>query len=80
MNRQVKSERKIDNKTFLKTYFFFFFFFCLFRAAPTAHGSSQVELKLQLPAYATATATATLDPSCICDLYHGSQQHRILAH
>ena len=36
-----------------------------------------VELELQLPAY--TTATATLDPSCICDLYHSLQQHRILS-
>jgi len=38
------------------------------------------KLELQLLAYtrATATATATLDLSCICDLQHSSQQHRIL--
>ena len=35
-----------------------------------------VELELQLPAYTTATATQ--DPSCVCDLHHGSQQHQIL--
>ena len=35
-----------------------------------------VELVLQLLAY--ATAAATLDPSCICDLHHSSQQHHIL--
>ena len=34
-----------------------------------------VELMLQLPAYATATAMQ--DPGHICDLHHGSQQHRI---
>ena len=36
-----------------------FFFFCLFRAKPTAYGSSQarVESELQLPAHTTATAT-----------------------
>ena len=33
------------------------------------------ELELQLPAYATATATPDL--SCICDLHHSSQQHRV---
>ena len=32
----------------------------------------EVESELQLPAYITATATE--DPSCICDLYHSSQQ------
>ena len=35
-----------------------------------------VESTLQLPAYTTATATP--DPSCICDLHHSSEQHRIL--
>ena len=36
----------------------FFFSFCLFRAAPTAYGSSRIgaELELQLLAYATVTA------------------------
>ena len=35
-----------------------------------------VKSELYLPACATATATP--DPSCICDLYHSSQQRRIL--
>jgi len=35
-----------------------------------------VELELQLPAYTTATAMQDL--SCVCDLPHSSQQHRIL--
>ena len=35
-----------------------------------------VESELQLPVYTTATATR--DPSCICSLYHSSQQHQIL--
>ena len=35
-----------------------------------------VESELQLPAYITAIATQ--DPSLVCDLYHSSQQHRIL--
>ena len=34
-----------------------------------------VELDLQLPA--TTTARATQDPSCVCNLHHSSQQHRI---
>ena len=34
-----------------------------------------VELELKLPAY--TTATATWDLTCVCDPYHGSQQHRI---
>ena len=36
-----------------------------------------VKSELQLLAYITATAT-TLDPSCVCHLYHSSQQHWIL--
>ena len=35
----------------------------------------KVESELQLPAY--ATATAMWDPSCICNLYHSSQQCQI---
>ena len=35
-----------------------------------------VELELQQPAY--ATAPATLDLSCVYNLHHSSQQHRIL--
>ena len=35
-----------------------------------------VQLELQLPAYATAIAPP--DPSCICNLHHGSQQRWIL--
>ena len=35
-----------------------------------------VEAELQLPAYDTVTATP--DPSCVCNLYHSSQQRRVL--
>ena len=35
-----------------------------------------VESELQLPAYTTATAAQ--DPSCVCDLHHGSQQRQII--
>ena len=35
-----------------------------------------IQSKLQLPAY--TTATATWDPSCICNLYHSSEQCQIL--
>ena len=47
-------------------------------AAPAAYGSSQsgVESELQLPANTTATAVG--DQSCICDVYHSSQQRWIL--
>ena len=62
-----------------------FFFFLLFRALPAACGSSQIsshpvqlldESELHLLAYTTATAMSGL--SCVCDLHHSSQQHRIL--
>ena len=36
----------------------------------------EVESELQLPAYTTAMARP--DMSCVCDLYHSSQQHQIL--
>ena len=36
----------------------------------------EVESELQLLAYTTAMATQ--DPSCVCDLYHSSQQCQIL--
>ena len=48
------------------------FFPYLFRAAPRLG----VQSELQLPAYTTATATS--DSSHVCDLHHGSGQHRIL--
>ena len=35
-----------------------------------------VKSELQLLAYTTATATRDL--SCVCNLYHSSQQHQIL--
>ena len=37
-----------------------------------------VEEELQLLAYTTATAMQ--DPSCICNLYHNSQQYWILTY
>ena len=54
-----------------------FVLFLLFRAVPTAYGSSQagVKLELQLPAY--TIAMATWDPSRVCDLHHSSQQGQI---
>ena len=56
-----------------------FIYLCVFfRATRVAYGSFQARgpVELQLAAYATATATQ--DPSCICNLYHGSWQCRIL--
>ena len=50
----------------------------LFRATLAAYGGSQARglTDPQLPAYTTARATP--DPSCICNLYHSSQQCRNL--
>ena len=52
------------------------YFFCLFRAAPTAYGSSQA--RGQFGAVATGTTTAMPDLSHVCDLHHSSEQHWIL--
>ena len=49
----------------------------LFRAVPVACGSSQARGRMELQLLAYTTATATQDPSCICDLYHSSQQCQI---
>ena len=59
---------------FKKQYFSFFFF----RAVPKNMEIPRrgAKSELQLPAYATATVTQ--DPSCVCDLYHSSWQHRAL--
>ena len=58
----------------------FFLLFCFVFLGPHLHHMDVprlgVESKLQLPAYAMATATPDL--SCICNLHHSSQQHRIL--
>ena len=58
-------------------YLFLLILFFLFRAAPTAYGSTQarVESEWQLLAYATAKAIS--DPSHICDLHHSSGQYLI---
>ena len=39
---------------------------------------TEEEMELQMGPGASATATVTWDPSCICDLCHSLQQHRIL--
>ena len=59
--------------------FFFFFFFSVFLGPHLWHMEVPrlgVKSEPRLPAY--ATATATWDPSHICNLYHSSQQHKIL--
>ena len=38
----------------------------------------RLEVKLELQILAHATATATQDLSCVCELYHSSQQCQIL--
>ena len=57
---------------------FFFWSFCCFRPAPMANGGSQARGDSELQPLAYSTATAMLDLSCICNLYHSSQQHQIL--
>ena len=64
-------------------FFGFFVLFCFvlpFRVSPVAYGDSQAwgRMGLQLLAYATDRDTAMQDPSCICNLYHISQQRLIL--
>ena len=56
---------------------FFFFFFGLFRAAPTAYGSSQARGRIRAVATAYATATATPDLSHDCHLHDSSWQCQI---
>ena len=54
----------------------FFAFYCFLGPPPQPmEVPSLGELELQLLAY--ATATARWDSSCICDLYHSSQQRWI---
>ena len=61
-----------------------FFIFAFSTAAPEAYGGSQARGQIRAtPAglrqsHSNARATATPDSSHICDLHHGSQQHRIL--
>ena len=55
----------------------FVLFFVFSRAAPTVYGGSQARGLIRAvvaPAYTTATETQ--DPSCVCDLYHSSQQRQ----
>ena len=44
-----------------------------------ANGSAQTRgcFGATAAGHTTATATATWDPSCVCNLYHSSQQRRI---
>ena len=61
-----------------KKFFFFNFFFCFLGPHPRHIEVPRlwVQQELQLLAYTTATATSDL--SCVCNLYHSSQQHCIL--
>ena len=52
--------------------------FLLFRAVPPLYGNSQARGQIGAQPQAYATAAATRDPSCFCDLYHSSQQRKIL--
>ena len=62
-------------------FFFFFFFFCPFAiswAAPTAYGGSQARGPIRAVATGLRQSHSSVDPSCVCDLHHSSQQHWIL--
>ena len=59
-------------------HFYFILFYYLFRAAPTGYGGFQARDRIGVIALAYTTATATPDPSCVFNLYHSSQQRRIL--
>ena len=49
----------------------------LFRAAPTAYGSSQTRCRIELQMLAYTTTTATRDLSGVCNLRYSSQQQWI---
>ena len=51
------------------------FFLCLFRAAPTAYGSSQARSQIRAEAAGLCHSHRTPDLRCICNLHHNSQQH-----
>ena len=53
-------------------------FVLLFRAALKAYGGSQARGRVGAAAASLYTATALPDLSCVCDLYHSSQQLQIL--
>ena len=74
LRRKSSSPQVEINK---QSYFFFFFFFGLFRATPTAYGSSQARKQSELQLLAYTIAIATQDLSHICDLHHSSQHHQI---
>jgi len=52
--------------------------YLLFRATPIAYGGSRARGRIRAVASGLATVTATQDLSLIFDLYHSSQQCRIL--
>ena len=59
-------------------YLFIYLFIYFVRATPAAYGSSQARGQIGVAAAHYTTATATWDPSCVCDLYHSSQQYKII--
>ena len=61
-------------KIFQNFKFFFFFFFWSFQGCTAAYGNSHARVESELQPLAYTTATATRDLSCVCDLYHSSQQ------
>ena len=57
---------------------FFFFLFCFLGIHSWHMEVPRLEVCLELQLLAYTTATATSDPSCICNLHHGSWQHPVL--
>ena len=59
-------------------FFFFLSFFPFFVFLGCVHEVPKLEVHLELQLLAYTTATAMWDPSLVYDLYHSSQQRRIL--
>ena len=78
MNEVIKEQRNYYNlHDFIKGTSFFFFF--VFLGPHTQHMEvPRLGAESELQPLAYPTVTARLDLSCLCNLYHSSQQHQIL--
>ena len=74
---QLPSVTRLSNDPY-QVFFFFFFFFCFLGPQGRHMEVPKLRIQSELLLLAYATATAMEDPSCICDLHHSSQPHRIL--
>ena len=60
-------------------FYFILSYFLLFRVTPAAYGSTQARGWIGAAAFVGyAAAIAMWDPGWVCNIYHNSQQHRIL--